>query len=165
MARLSANTVVARTMSSWATGALVLALASLALAYVLGLYRLPLGVLLMLGLLTLNSVAWWLYTRRFADSVEEVGDALRVRRRELEELIPISDIAKVSEQIVWRTRKVVLSLHRSSKFGRRVEFLPKPNFPFGSPGGSDVGRALRERVAMTAALGAIASAGARSSSG
>ncbi|WP_091631282.1 hypothetical protein [Lysobacter sp. cf310] len=165
MARLSANTMVARTITSWTAGALVIALASLAIGHVLGLYRFPLELLLMLGLLTLNSVAWWLYARRFADSVEEVGDALRVRRRGLEELIPISDIAKVSEQIEWRTRKVVLSLRGSSKFGRRVEFFPKPNSPFGSLGGSDVSRALRERVAMTAALGAIASAGARSPSG
>ncbi|KRA21199.1 MULTISPECIES: hypothetical protein [unclassified Lysobacter] len=165
MARLSANTVVARAITSWTAGALVVALASLAIGHVLGLYRLPLEIWFMLGLLTLNSVTWWLYTRRFADSVEEAGDALRVRRRGLEELIPISDIAKVSEQIEWRTRKVVLSLRSSTKFGRRIEFFPKPNSPFGSPGGSDVSRALRERVAMTAALGSIASAGARSPSG
>lgn len=156
MARLSINAVVEKRVSALFAIVFGVAFAYVGIGCLSGAMR-PYFGLFLLAVGVLSFTAWWLNVQHFADTVEEVDGALLIRRRGVEELIPISDIAKVSESVEWKTRRVILYLRRPSKFGRRIEFLPRPNSPFGSPGGSDVGRALRERVAIAVTRGSATS--------
>ncbi len=59
-----------------------------------------------------------------ADAVDDVGDALRVRRRGVEVRIPLADILNVSAPSYGRSRKITLRLRRAGQLGDEISFLP-----------------------------------------
>lgn len=60
-----------------------------------------------------------------ADDVEDVGDALRVRRRGVELRVPLRDIVNVSVPNAPRSRRITLRLRRPGDLGDEITFLPR----------------------------------------
>ena len=59
-----------------------------------------------------------------ADVVDDVGDALRVRRRGVELRVPLADILNVSAPRYSRSRRITLRLRRAGELGDEIAFLP-----------------------------------------
>jgi hypothetical protein len=59
-----------------------------------------------------------------ADAVDDVGDALRIRRRGVEVRVPLADIVSVTERRNTRSRRVILRLRRAGALGDEIAFLP-----------------------------------------
>jgi hypothetical protein len=72
------------------------------------------------ALLLISSVGLWRQWK-LVDEVWDVGDALIVRSRGLEERIALSDIEKVSYHWLG-SRRVTLWLRRPSAFGHKIAF-------------------------------------------
>jgi hypothetical protein len=74
------------------------------------------------AILLIASVNVWRQWK-LVDEVWDVGDALIVRSRGLEERIALSDIEKVSYQwLIWGSRRITLWLRRPSAFGHKIAF-------------------------------------------
>jgi len=72
------------------------------------------------GLLT-----WWFMVRDLADEVVDCGDALLVRRGEIEEAVPLTNILRVSESPFSESVRVVVQLIVPGQFGRVIAFMPQ----------------------------------------
>lgn len=72
------------------------------------------------GLLT-----WWFMVWDLADEVVDCGDALLVRRGEIEEKIPLTNILRVSESPFSESVRIVLQLIVPGQFGRVIAFMPQ----------------------------------------
>ena len=58
------------------------------------------------------------------DEVWDSGDALIVKNKNQEELIPLSEIMNVSYSVLMNPPRVTLTLRRPSRFGKEVSFIP-----------------------------------------
>lgn len=59
-----------------------------------------------------------------ADAVDDVGDALQIRRRGIELRIPLAEIVNVSVPNYSRSRRISLRLRRAGQMGDEIAFLP-----------------------------------------
>ena len=66
-----------------------------------------------------------------ADEVWDTGDALLVKNKNAEELIPLTNIINVSYSVMVNPPRVTLTLRQPCRFGKEVSFLPPVRFmPF-----------------------------------
>jgi hypothetical protein len=66
-----------------------------------------------------------------ADEVWDTGDALLVKNKNEEELIPLTNIINVSYSVMVNPPRVTLTLRRPCRFGKEVSFSPPVRFvPF-----------------------------------
>jgi hypothetical protein len=72
------------------------------------------------GLLT-----WWFMVWDLADEVVDCGDALLVRRGEIEEKVPLTNILRVSESPFSESVRIVVQLIVPGQFGRVIAFMPQ----------------------------------------
>ena len=113
------------------------------------------GVLVPLGLLAVAGAWIALRNRPVADSVDDAGDMLVVRRGRIEERIDLRSIREVKYLGGVRPR-VVLSTETPSRFGAKIVFVPHNAMPFSGETASV--RQLRERVARAHACAQEATA-------
>ncbi len=71
------------------------------------------------GLLT-----WWFMVWDLADEVVDCGDSLLVRRGEMEEKVPLTNILRVSESPFSESVRIVVQLIVPGRFGRFIAFMP-----------------------------------------
>lgn len=81
------------------------------------------GLLLLLGMAVLGAYAMKTFLWDLADEVDDLGDALRVRRRGLEERVPLSEVRDVTFANM-RPPRMTLHLRRAGRFGTRISFTP-----------------------------------------
>lgn len=62
---------------------------------------------------------------RLADEVQDCGDHLKIRRGRIEETIRLSNIAVADVATGSGIHRIILRLHKPTKFGGQVEFLPQ----------------------------------------
>jgi hypothetical protein len=62
---------------------------------------------------------------RLADEVQDCGDHLKIRRGRIEETIRFSNIAVADVATGSGIPRIILRLHKPTKFGGQVEFLPQ----------------------------------------
>ena len=62
---------------------------------------------------------------RLADEVQDCGDHLKVRRGRIEETIRFSNIAVADVATSSGIHRIVLRLHKLTRLGGQVEFLPQ----------------------------------------
>ncbi len=66
-----------------------------------------------------------------ADEVWDTGDALLVKNKNEEELIPLTNIINVSYSVMVNPPRVTLTLRQPCRFGKEVSFSPPVRFvPF-----------------------------------
>jgi len=68
--------------------------------------------------------SWWFLVRDFADEVFDCGDHLLVRRGEVEEKVPLTNILRVSESPFGESLRIVVHLMVPGRLGRFIAFMP-----------------------------------------
>lgn len=89
---------------------------------------------------------WKTQMHRLADEILDCRDVLKVRRGRTEEAIPLSDISAAEVSSSGGFHRITLRLHRASKFGRRIEFLPQASLWSNIEGIRAVALELNERA-------------------
>lgn len=64
--------------------------------------------------------------RDLVDEVYDCGDFLLVRKRGVEERVPLSDIINVNFATNQSPARITLTLDRPGKFGKEISFAPPP---------------------------------------
>lgn len=81
------------------------------------------GLLLLLGMAALGAYAMKTFLWDLADEVYDEGDALRVRRRGVEERVAMANVQDVTYANM-RPARMTLHLVRAGRFGSRISFTP-----------------------------------------
>jgi len=91
------------------------------------LWRNPLPTVIALCVLTtmLGYFLWKLPIHRLADSVFDGHDHLVARRRSIQEIIPLSNIAGVQAFTGLGVHRITIRLRIATRLGRQIEFLPQ----------------------------------------
>jgi len=88
-----------------------------------GFVAVPLILMALLGYVLFRKLLWDL-----ADEVYDCGDALLVRNKGAEDLIPLANVMNVSASTLINPPRVELRLIAPSKFGREIVFSPAVGF-------------------------------------
>ncbi len=72
------------------------------------------------GYVVMRKIVWDL-----ADEVYDAGDHLLVKKDDIEERIPLSNIVNVSVVMLMNPPRITLLLNAPSRFGREIAFSPK----------------------------------------
>lgn len=87
-------------------------------------HRDPVGIVIVCLLPVFLGLVYRFQIWPLADVVDDVGDALRVRRRGIEVRVPLADIVNVSVPNYSRSRRISLRLRRPGQLGDEIGFLP-----------------------------------------
>jgi hypothetical protein len=91
------------------------------------LWRTPLPSAIPLVILcaALTYFFWNTQVHRLADEVLDCGDRLRVRRGQVEETIPLSQVSAAEVSSSGGFHRITVHLRTATKLGKRIEFLPQ----------------------------------------
>jgi hypothetical protein len=84
--------------------------------------------------LVMFGMMYWMFRRFLLDLVDEVrdmGDALLVRKKDIEETIKLSNIVNVQDMTGANWPRVTLTLREPCRLGREVSFSPVGSRGFG----------------------------------
>ena len=98
-------------------------------------------LMLVLGFFLFRKLIWDL-----ADEVRDGGDYLLIRRGEIEERVPLSNVMNVSLSQFTNPRRLTLRLRKPGKFGDEVVFVPASSFSFSPFARNPVAEDLIHRV-------------------
>jgi hypothetical protein len=114
------------------------------------LWRNPVPSAIAIGLLcaALAYFFWRTQMHRLADEVLDCQDSLKVRRGRLEETIPLSNVSGAEVSSGGGFHRITIRLHRISKFGRRIDFLPQASLWSNLSAIKGVALNLTERAAL-----------------
>jgi hypothetical protein len=114
------------------------------------LWRNPVPSAIAIGLLCAALVYffWRTQIHRLADEVLDCQDSLKVRRGRLEETIPLSNVSGAEVLSGGGFHRITLRLHKRSKLGRQVDFLPQASLWSNLSAIKGVALNLTERAAL-----------------
>jgi hypothetical protein len=98
-------------------------------------------LMLVLGFFLFRKLIW-----DMADEVRDGGDYLLVRRGDVEERVPLSNVMNVSLSQFTNPRRLTLRLRSAGKFGDEVVFIPASSFRFSPLARNPVAEDLMRRV-------------------
>jgi len=114
------------------------------------LWRNPVPSAIAIGLLcaALAYFFWRTQMHRLADEVLDCQDSLKVRRGRLEETIPLSNVSGAEVLSGGGFHRITVRLHKRSKLGGQVDFLPQASLWSNLSAIKGVARNLTERAAL-----------------
>jgi hypothetical protein len=120
------------------------------------LWRNPLPNMFGVGALCLflGYFLWKAQIHRLADEVIDCDDSLKVRRGELEAIIPFSSIATADVSTSSGIHRITVRLRDPTKLGNRIEFLPQASLWSNLAGVQRVAADLAERGNQAKGTGA-----------
>jgi len=106
------------------------------------------GYLSIAALFVVAVACWLWFVIDLADEVVDQGDSLLVRRGDVEEKVPLTNIMEVKDSGRGDSPRIVLRLIVPGKFGRRIAFMPKQDvgWSFNPFAKTEVGENLIARV-------------------
>jgi hypothetical protein len=96
--------------------------------------------------------SFWIYFlrkmqfHRLADEVTDCEDYLKVRKGQLEETIPFSNVSKVDVSTSGNIHRITICLHQPTKLGGQIVFLPQASLWSNLAGVKRVAMDLTERA-------------------
>jgi hypothetical protein len=114
------------------------------------LWRNPVPSGIAIGLLcsALVYFFWRTQMHRLADEVLDCQDSLKVRRGRLEEIIPLSNVSGAEVLSRGGFHRITVRLHKRSKLGRQIDFLPQASLWSSLPAIKSVALNLSERAVL-----------------
>jgi hypothetical protein len=112
------------------------------------LWRNPVPSAIAIGLLcsALVYFFWRTQMHRLADEVLDCHDSLKVRRGRIEETIPLSNVSGAEVLSRGGFHRITVRLHKRSKLGRQIDFLPQASLWASLPAIKSVALNLNERA-------------------
>ena len=112
------------------------------------LWQNPLPTLIALCVLVafLGYCLWKLPMHRLADSVIDGRDHLVVRRRAIEEIIPLANVAAAQVCTGFGVHRITIRLRVATRLGRQIEFLPQASLWSSLAGVQEVASDLTDRA-------------------
>jgi len=106
------------------------------------------GYLMWAAMFAVALFCWWWFVLDLADEVEDHGDWLLVRRGDIEEKVPLTNVMLVKDSGRGDSPRIVLRLVVPGRFGRVIAFMPRQDagWSFNPFAKTEVGESLTARV-------------------